>query len=409
MMKAESVKIADGVYWVGALHWNTRSFHGFAIPGTTYNCYLVFGDEKVALIDNVFSDGMIDQLNARIEDAFAKENRENKIDVFIQCHTELDHSIGLKETIDKYPEAEVYASPKGAEFLEKQYHTYSDVEITTVKTGDSIDLGGKTLAIVSAPMLHWPDSMFVMYAEEGILFSNDAFGQHLCLSKRYAEDYSEDFILKAAKKFFANLVVLGAPMLRMKFQELTEAGIVEQIKMIAPCHGQIWKDPSKIIQAYSDWASGVCEDKITIVYDTMHHSTEKLAFQIAEGIMSEGIEAVMYHMESDYESEVVTDILDSKAIALGAPTMMNKPFPRIGNLMYWLDCLNFKGTTSEKNALVFSSKGWGGGAIAKLQRDLESAGFTIFDTMDAVFVPDEDIYEEAFQKGVELAKSIKGE
>lgn len=361
------------------------------------------------MIDNVFSDGMIDQLNARIEDAFAKENRENKIDVFIQCHTELDHSIGLKETIDKYPEAEVYASPKGAEFLEKQYHTYSDVEITTVKTGDSIDLGGKTLAIVSAPMLHWPDSMFVMYAEEGILFSNDAFGQHLCLSKRYAEDYSEDFILKAAKKFFANLVVLGAPMLRMKFQELTEAGIVEQIKMIAPCHGQIWKDPSKIIQAYSDWASGVCEDKITIVYDTMHHSTEKLAFQIAEGIMSEGIEAVMYHMESDYESEVVTDILDSKAIALGAPTMMNKPFPRIGNLMYWLDCLNFKGTTSEKNALVFSSKGWGGGAIAKLQRDLESAGFTIFDTMDAVFVPDEDIYEEAFQKGVELAKSIKGE
>ena len=408
-MKAESVKIADGVYWVGALHWNTRSFHGFAIPGTTYNCYLVFGEEKVALIDNVFSDGMINQLNARIKDAFAKENREEKIDVFIQCHTELDHSIGLKETIDRYPEAEVYASPKGAEFLQKQYHTYSDVEITTVKTGDEIDLGGKTLAVVSAPMLHWPDSMFVMLKESGILFSNDAFGQHLCLSKRYAEDYSEDYIMTAAKKFFANLVVLGSPMLRMKFQELTDAGIVEQITMIAPCHGQIWKDPSKIIQAYSDWASGVCEDKITIVYDTMHHSTEKLAFQIAEGIMSEGVEAVMYHMENDYESEVVTDILDSKAIALGAPTMMNKPFPRIGNIMYWLDCLNFKGTTSEMNALIFSSKGWGGGAVKKLQDDLESAGFTIFDTLDAVFVPDEDVYGEAYQKGVELAKSIKGE
>lgn len=408
-MKAESVKIADGVYWVGALHWNTRSFHGFAIPGTTYNSYLVFGEEKVALIDNVFSDGMINQLNARIKDAFAKENREEKIDVFIQCHTELDHSIGLKETIDRYPEAEVYASPKGAEFLEKQYHTYSDVEITTVKTGDEIDLGGKTLAIVSAPMLHWPDSMFVMLKESGILFSNDAFGQHLCLSKRYAEDYSEDFIMTAAKKFFANLVVLGAPMLRMKFQELTDAGIVEQITMIAPCHGQIWKDPSKIIQAYSDWASGACDDKITIIYDTMHHSTEKLAFQIAEGIISEGVEAVMYHMENDYESEVVTDILDSKAIALGAPTMMNKPFPRIGNIMYWLDCLNFKGTTSEKNALIFSSKGWGGGAVKKLQDDLESAGFTILDTLDAVFVPDDDVYEEAYQKGVELAKSIKGE
>ncbi len=352
---------------------------------------------------------MINQLNARIKDAFKKEGREEKIDVFIQCHTELDHSIGLRETITRYPDAEVYASPKGAEFLEKQYHNYSDVEIITVKTGDSIDLGGKTLNIVSAPMLHWPDSMFVMYAEEGILFSNDAFGQHLCLSKRYAEDYDEHFILEASKKFYANLVVLGAPMLRMKLQELTDAGIVEQIKMIAPCHGQIWKDPSKIVAAYSNWATGVCEDKITIVYDSMHHSTEKLAFQIAEGIMSEGVEAVMYHTETDYESEIVNDILDSKAIAVGAPTMMNKPFPRIGNLMYWLDCLNFKGTGSEKNTLIFSSKGWGGGAITKLQRDLESAGFTIFDTMDALFVPDEEIYEEAFQKGVELAKSIKGE
>jgi len=408
-MQAESLKIADGVYWVGALHWNTKSFHGFAIPGTTYNCYLVFGDEKVALIDNVY-EGMISQLDARIEDAFKKEGKDEvKIDVFVQNHTELDHSIGLRETIDKHPDAEVFASPKGAEFLEKQFHNYSDVEITTVKTGDVIDLGGKTLAVVSAPMLHWPDSMFVMYVEEGILFSNDAFGQHLCLSKRYAEDYDDTFILYASKKFFANLVVLGAPMLRNKLKELNDNGIADQIKMIAPCHGQIWKNPSKIVEAYSNWASGVCEDKITVIYDTMHHSTEKLAYQIAEGIISEGVEAKVYFMQEDYESEVVNDIIDSKAIALGVPTMMNKPFPRIGNIMYWLNCLNFKGTTSDKNALIFSSKGWGGGAVKKLQEDLESAGFTIFDTLDIKFVPDEDVLNEAFNKGRELAKSIKGE
>ena len=405
-MKAESVKIADGVYWVGALHWDTKSFHGFGIPGTTYNCYLVFGDDKVALIDNVFK-GMTPQLDARIKDAFEKEGRSEKIDVFVQCHTEMDHSTGLRQTIAKHPEAEVYASPKGAEFLENQFHNFSDVEIKTVKTGDEIDLGGKTLSIVSAPMLHWPDSMFAFYVEEGILFSNDAFGQHVCLSKRYAEDYSEDLIMTASKKFFANLVVLGAPMLRMKLDELTKAGIVDQIKMIAPCHGQIWKEPSKIIKAYSDWANGVCSDKITIIYDTMHHSTEKLAYQIAEGIMSEGVEVVIYHTENDLESDIVTDVLDSKAIAIGSPTMMNKPFPRIGNIMYWLDCLNFKGTTSEKNALVFSSKGWGGGAVAKIHKDLESAGFTVTDTLDALFVPDEDIYSEAFDKGVALAKSIK--
>jgi len=112
-------------------------------------------------------------------------------------------------------------------------------------------------------------------------------------------------------------------------------------------------------------------------------------------------------MQEDGPDDVITDILDSKAIAIGAPTMMNKPFPRIGNMMYWLDCVNFKGTGSEKDALIFSSKGWGGGAIAKLQSDLESAGFNVSDTLDVLFVPDEDVLSEAFEKGAELARSIK--
>ena len=193
----------------------------------------------------------------------------------------------------------------------------------------------------------------------------------------------------------------------MKLQEITDNGLLEQIKMIAPCHGQIWTNPRPIVEKYTEWGSGVCKDKITVIYDTMHHSTEKLAFQIAEGIMSEGVEVEMYFMQEDGPDDVITDILDSKAIALGAPTMMNKPFPRIGNMMYWLDCVNFKGTGSEKSALIFSSKGWGGGAIAKLQRDLEEAGFTVTDTLDVLFVPDEDVLAEAFEKGAELARSIK--
>lgn len=76
-MKADSVKIADGVYWVGALDWDARDFHGFAVPGMTYNAYLVFGDEKVALIDNVY-DSFFPEMWARIEDAFEKEEKEKK-------------------------------------------------------------------------------------------------------------------------------------------------------------------------------------------------------------------------------------------------------------------------------------------------------------------------------------------
>jgi flavorubredoxin len=359
------------------------------------------------LIDNAYV-GLQNQLDARIEDAFAQEGKDIKIDVFVQNHSEVDHSTYLRDTIDKYnPDAEIYASQNCINFLEAQYHNFSDLEIKAVATGDELDIGGRTLKFISAPMLHWPDSMFTLLAEDGILFSNDAFGQHVCHSKRFDSDYSMDYLLKEARKYYANLVTLGSPMLRMKLQELTDTGLINDIKMIAPCHGQIWTNPGPIVEKYSEWASGVCKDKITVIYDTMHHSTEKLAYQIAEGIMSEGVEVRMYFMQEDGPDDVITDILDSKAIALGAPTMMNKPFPRIGNMMYWLDCVNFKGTGSEKNALIFSSKGWGGGAIAKLQRDLEEAGFTVTDTLDVLFVPDEDVLAEAFEKGAELARSIK--
>lgn len=408
-MKADAVKIGEGVYWVGALHWDTRSFHGFAIPGTTYNCYLVFGDEKVALIDNVF-EGMAPQLEARVKDAFKQEGRDEvEIDVFVQNHSEKDHSTCLYETVSKFPEAEIYATQNCINFLVGQYEEFKDNNIIAVKTGDEIDLGGKTLSFFEAPMLHWPDSMFTLLLENGILFSNDAFGQHICLSQRYAEEVDAGVLERAAQKYYANLVSFGSPMLRAKLKQFVDLGLLDKTKMIAPCHGQIWKNPQTIIDLYTKWGTGVCKDKITLIYDTMHHSTQKMAHQIAEGIMSEGVEVVTYYMEKDTPDDVVCDVLDSKAIAVGAPTMMNLPYPRIGTTLFWLNCINYPSTTSIKKALIFSSKGWGGGAIKKIQSELEEGGFEIFDTYEAVFVPDEKVLEECYQKGKELAKAIKEE
>lgn len=406
-MKADSKKIADGVYWVGALDWDTRSFHGYQITGTTYNCYLVFGEDKVALIDNVFT-GMSNQLYARIEDAFKKEGKDEvKIDVMIQNHSEADHTKCLGQTLEKFPEAKLYASPNCNKFLKLQYFELEDKEINIVKTGDELDLGGKTLTFFQAPMLHWPDSMFTMLLEDGILFSNDAFGQHVCLSERFDDEVDAGFLEYSAQKYYANLVTLGSPAVRRKLGEFADLGLLEKTKMIAPCHGQIWKNPETIIGYYQDWASGNCKEKITVIYDTMHHSTQKMAHAIAEGIMSEDVEVAMYFTQEDTGDDVITDVLDSKAIALGVPTMMNNPFPRIGNVMYWFNCVNFKQTSSIKKALVFSSKGWGGGAVKKLESDLEGAGFEIFDDLETVFTPTEDVLEQCYQAGKELAKAIK--
>ena len=406
-MKADSKKIADGVYWVGALDWDTRSFHGYQITGTTYNCYLVFGEDKVAVIDNVFT-GMSDQLYARIEDAFKKEGKDEvKIDVMIQNHSEADHTKCLGQTLEKFPEAKLYASPNCNKFLKLQYFELEDKEINIVKTGDELDLGGKTLTFFQAAMLHWPDSMFTMLLEDGILFSNDAFGQHVCLSERFDDEVDAGFLEYSAQKYYANLVTLGSPAVRRKLGEFADLGLLEKTKMIAPCHGQIWKNPETIIGYYQDWASGNCKEKITVIYDTMHHSTQKMAHAIAEGIMSEDVEVAMYFTQEDTGDDVITDVLDSKAIALGVPTTMNNPFPRIGNVMYWFNCVNFKQTSSIKKALVFSSKGWGGGAVKKLESDLEGAGFEIFDDLETVFTPTEDVLEQCYQAGKELAKAIK--
>jgi coenzyme F420H2 oxidase len=76
----------------------------------------------------------------------------------------------------------------------------------TVKTGDVFELEGATLAFLEAPLLHWPDSMFTLFVEKGILFSNDAFGQHICYSRRYDNEIPEYVLMDAAKKFYANLI-----------------------------------------------------------------------------------------------------------------------------------------------------------------------------------------------------------
>ncbi|MCQ2738066.1 MAG: FprA family A-type flavoprotein [archaeon] len=407
-MKADSYKICDNVYWVGVLDWDIRNYHGYSLTGTTYNCYLVFGDEKVALIDNVYP-GKSAQFWGRIKDAFEKEGREFKIDVMIQNHIEKDHSGSLVEVLKKFPDIEVYLSKKADSGIKKHYHELADCEFNVVGTGDEVSLGDKTLAFVNAPMLHWSDSMFTMLMEDGILFSNDAFGQHICLSDRLDVDVNPEILEKITQKYYANLITPMSPIVRRKMAELVDLGLVEKTKIIAPCHGQIWTKPETVLELYTKWANGVCKDKITLIYDTMHYSTQSMAYAIAEGIMSEDVEVKMFFMHEDDKSDVVAEVLDSKAIFVGSPTMMNKAFPGIGDVMYYLDCLSFDKTTYKKKAIAFGSKGWSGGANKKIKTDLETAGFEVIDEKDLIFVPTEDELEECYELGKNVAKMIKSE
>ncbi|KZX11518.1 FprA family A-type flavoprotein [Methanobrevibacter curvatus] len=406
-MKADAIKIVDGVYWVGVIDWDIRDYHGYNLDGTTYNTYLIFSEDKVTLIDNVFP-GFFPQSWGRIEDAFKKEGKnEVKIDVVIQNHVENDHSGTLIDIIKKFPEVEVYCSTRAVNGLKNYFPSLKDFNFNLVKTGDSIEVGGKTFSFIDAPMLHWPDSMFTFLNDDGILFSNDAFGQHLCRSSRLDTDIDEFEILHAAQKFYANLITPSSKMVLMKVDELNKLCLTDKIKLIAPSHGQIWTNPEKIISKYSSWASGEVKDKITFIYDTMHHSTQKMAHALAEGVMSEGFEVRTYFLHYDQRSDAATDVLDSKAVVIGSPTMMNNPFPSLGDIIYYFNCLNFKATGYTKKAVVIGSKGWGGGAGKKLATDLEASGFEIFENYDILNIPHKDELDKCYEIGKELAKSLK--
>lgn len=404
-MKAQAQKIGDGVYWIGVLDWDLRTYHGYTLDGTTYNAYIVFG-EKVAVIDNAYP-GKTEEMMARIEDAFEQEGRELKVDYIIQNHVEKDHS-GVLYDLWKRFDAPIYCSEIAVKGLLRHYPKLEGADFNVVGTGDSLDLGGKTLAFLDAFLLHWPDSMFTLLAEDGILFPNDAFGQHLCYAKRMDTDIPEAVLMDAAQKFYGNLITPLSKKVLNKFQEIIDLGLLEQVKMIAPSHGQIWTDPMKIIGAYQDWATGKgAKDKVTIVYDTMHYSTQTMAHEVAEGIISQGYDVEMYFLHEDERSEIVKSILTSKAVAFGIPTINDFPFPSMGDIIYYLKGLHFNRTGFKRPAITFGSMGGRGGSVEFIANELTECGFDVIDQEEIYYVPDDENKERAFELGVKVVEAAK--
>jgi len=213
--------------------------------------------------------------------------------------------------------------------------------------------------------------------------------------------------MNAAQKFYANLVTPASMLVVRKLEEVKELGLLDKIKMIAPSHGQIWTDPARIITAYSNWATGKCRDKATIIYDTMHYSTRMMAHALAEGLMSEGVDVIMYFMHTDERSEMVNDILDSKALLLGIPTLFNGPYPSAGDLLYYLEGLSFQRTGFKRLAVTFGSKGWSGKAVDKVGETLTKCGFDVQDKYEVNYVPNSDQLDNCYQIGQEMAQKIK--
>ena len=387
--------LAEGITWVGVVDWNIRDFHGYETRrGTTYNAYLI-EDEKTALIDtvkHVFSGELIRKIREFTD--------LEKIDYLVVNHVEMDHSSSLPIIAKEAKNATIIASQRGKDAIIEHYG--QDFNIQTVKTGDELKLGKRTLRFVEAPMLHWPDSMFTYVVEDKILMPNDAFGQHFASFERFDDEVDTHVLTEEATTYYANILMPFAPLITRKIQEVIQMGI--PIKVIAPSHGIIWRsDPSKIIKAYLDWSAPISKNKVVIVYDTMWGSTEKMARAIAEGAASKEVEVKFLKLRAANRTEAMTEILDAKAVVVGSPTLNNGMFPTLGSFLTYATGLRPKG----KLWGFFGSYGWGGGAVKNMVEMAKKAGFEVCEPIVEVkYVPDDEDLKKCFQFGQQIATKI---
>jgi flavorubredoxin len=391
-------QVKNNVYWVGKVDWELRKFHGddySTHKGSTYNSYLI-QEEKTVLIDTVwapFSEEFVENL--------AKEIDLQKIDCIIVNHGEIDHSGALPALMKHIPNKPIYCTANAVKSLKGQYH--QDWNFQVVKTGDKIDIGnGKELIFVEMTMLYWPDSMATYMTQDNILFSNDAFGQHLATEKLFNDEVDQCDLFNEAIKYFANILTPFSAMLRKKLDEVIALNL--PIEMIAPSHGVIWRDnPMQIVEKYVQWANDYQENQISIIYDTMWNNTKILAEKIAEGISLADPDVVVkvYNLAKSDENDLITEVFKSKTVIIGSPTISNSILHSVAGFIHLMKELKFKG----KKAAAFGCYGWSGESVKVINELMANAGFEVVsEGYKNQWTPDVEAQKGAVEFGKSIAK-----
>lgn len=370
-----TVKICDNIYYVGSEDYDVRMFHGYLVPfGATYNAYLVI-DEKITLIDFV-KEPFTEDLVANIERVVPLE----KIDVMICNHIEPDHSGALPALAERLPNVPIYATAAAGRGL-KQYYK-RDFNLVPVKKGDTLCTGRYHFHFLPMPMVHWPDSMSTYLAEEEILFSNDAFGQHLATKERFDDEIGLERLLERAGNYYANIVLpFGAQVNKV----LAEAAQLS-IRMICPSHGVILRSYiPQMLEKYKKWANYESdEDRAVVIYDTMWGSTRILAERIAADFESRGVHAKRIDLAKTHVSEAISDVLEARYIAVGSPTLNRNVMPTVAAFTTYLKGLAPK----NRVGLAFGSYGWSGESIAQIEALLrDECGYEMMESVKAVYRP----------------------
>ena len=394
MIKLNKVEVKPDIYWVGGIDWDVQNFHGYLTPRrTTYNAYLIM-DKKVTLVDTV-KHYLFDEMLSRIKEIIAP----SKIDYIISNHVEMDHSGSLQKILEICPKAKVITSARGEKGLKR--HFKKDWNFQVVKSGDTLNIGKRTLHFVEIPMVHWPDSMVTYSPSDKLLLPNDAFGQHIASAARFDDEIDWGILKEEAAKYYANIVMPYGSQVEKALKALS--GL--DIDMIGPSHGIIWRSLiPQILKEYTKWARYETENKALIVYDSMWGSTEKIAYALQEGIEETGIPVTMRNLKTTHISDVITDVISSKLILIGSPTLNNTMLPTMGGFLTYLKGLRPK----NRIGFVFGSYGWGGQAVGEIEKYIKDLGWDIpLGSINLNYIPDDKELLDVKKTGNELGKYIK--
>ena len=394
-------RVAEDIYWVGAIDWSVRDFHGYRTGrGTTYNAYLILG-EKITLVDTVKAP-FRDELLSRIRDVVDPA----KIDLIISNHAEMDHSGCLPELIELARPEKVYASPKGVEAL--RAHFGPGLELQAVKDGDQITLSGEgspsgplTVRFLQTPFLHWPDSMFSYVPERKALFCQDAFGMHLASAERFAEELPESLLREEAARYFANILLPFSGFITKLFDKVEKAGL--DIALALPDHGPIWGSRFGLVTDwYRRWAAQEPTAKAVVVYDSMWDSTDVMARAITEGLIHGGATVKVMPLSGSHRSDLATELLEAGALIVGSPTLNNQMFPTVADALCYLKGLKRKKLVGA----AFGSYGWSGESIRQLEEQLAAMEVELAGSLKTQYVPGDDTLEQCRALGERIGERI---
>ncbi|MCF7890522.1 FprA family A-type flavoprotein [Candidatus Bipolaricaulota bacterium] len=386
-------EISSDVYWVGVRDWD-RKFFDKLVPlpeGTTYNAYLVQGEDKTALVDTV-NPGFEKELEEKIRQVTDPEG----LDYLIMNHAEPDHANGLSHMVSLAGDAEILATKKGKDMALSLYDLPEE-KFHVVEGGDTLDLGDKILEFIEAPWLHWPETMFTYYREEGVLFPSDFFGAHVATPKLYADEFGED-VLKRAKDYFGEIMMPFRPRAKRALDKLEEY----EVNTIAPSHGVIYRNPEKILEAHRSWTGAELDEKVLIPYVSMWGSTAEMVHVLRETIASE-VDAVPFEVSSQNLNNLAGELVDSAGVVFGTPTVLAGPHPQI----IYTATLAKKLNPPTKYFGIVESHGWAGGAVRELSKLVEGTSGELLGAVDVKGSPEEGDLERVIELGEEIAEKVK--